>query len=336
MRSTRACHESAEVLLAVRELAVHLNRASGTTTLVHDLNFELRRGERLGIVGESGSGKSTAALALADLLPESMRRGGRICINGEDLAANADDQWSRLRGRRLGMVFQEPMSALNPLHPIARQVGEPLVWHGLASARQARTRAIGLLEQVGFAAAARRADSYPHQLSGGERQRAIIAMALACSPDLLIADEPTTALDPTLQREILGILSRRAADEGMALILISHDLAVVTANTDRLMVMYAGFIVEAGPTESVVGRRAHPYTRALFAARPRLGVGRGTRLPTIAGNMPRAGELPPGCPFAGRCPLTIPACEAALPPAAPVTEGHWARCIRLDVAAETT
>jgi peptide/nickel transport system ATP-binding protein len=216
------------------------------------------------------------------------------------------------------------------VHPIGRQVAEPLRLHQGLTARQARAEAVALLERVGIAQAAQRFDAYPHQFSGGQRQRITIAMALACGPDLLIADEPTTALDVTLQRQILDLITALVAERGMALILVSHDLGVIAQTVQRTLVMYGGTVVESGPTRTVFGAQAHPYTRGLFAARPRLGAARGTRLPTIAGTVPELADLPAGCPFAGRCALTIDACRTALPPAVALGPGHTARCIRLD------
>ena len=296
---------SATPLLEVQNLAITLQTQRGAVRAVHDLGFTLARGENVGLIGESGCGKSLTALP--------------------------DKTLCQLRGNRMVMVFQEPMSALNPVHSIGRQVAEPLRLHQGLSARQARTQAMELLERVGIARAAERLDAYPHQFSGGQRQRITIAMALACGPDLLIADEPTTALDVTVQRQILELLAGLVAERGMALILISHDLGVIAQSVARTLVMYGGTVVESGPTRAVFGAMAHPYTQGLFAARPRLGTARvaGERLPTIAGSVPDLADLPAGCPFAGRCPRTLDACHAALPPAVALGAGHEARCIRL-------
>src|SRR6185437_15473001 len=223
-------------------------------------------------------------------------------------------------------------TALNPVHTIARQVGEPLRLHRGLSAADARKETLALLERVGIPDAAARLDAYPHQFSGGQRQRIGIAMALACGPDLLIADEPTTALDVTIQKQILELIADLVEERGMALLLISHDLAVIAESVERMLVMYGGSIVESGPTAAIFGRMAHPYTQGLFAARPRLGATRGTRLATIAGAVPELADLPRGCPFAGRCTLTIDACWPAPPPPESVGPGHVARCIRLEKA----
>ena len=322
---------SATPLLEVQNLAITLQTQRGAVRAVHDLGFTLARGETVGLIGESGCGKSLTALALMGLLPDGASVRGSIRFDGQELLAMPDKALCQLRGNRMAMVFQEPMSALNPVHSIGRQVAEPLRLHQGLSARQARTQAMELLERVGIARAAERLDAYPHQFSGGQRQRITIAMALACGPDLLIADEPTTALDVTVQRQILELLAGLVAERGMALILISHDLGLIAQSVARTLVMYGGTVVESGPTRAVFGAMAHPYTQGLFAARPRLGTARvaGERLPTIAGSVPDLADLPAGCPFAGRCPRTLDACHAALPPAVALGAGHEARCIRL-------
>ena len=322
---------SATPLLEVQNLAITLQTQRGAVRAVHDLGFTLARGETVGLIGESGCGKSLTALALMGLLPDGASVRGSIRFDGQELLAMPDKALCQLRGNRMAMVFQEPMSALNPVHSIGRQVAEPLRLHQGLSARQARTQAMELLERVGIAQAAQRFGAYPHQFSGGQRQRITIAMALACGPDLLIADEPTTALDVTVQRQILELLAGLVAERGMALILISHDLGVIAQSVARTLVMYGGTVVESGPTRAVFGAMAHPYTQGLFAARPRLGTARvaGERLPTIAGSVPDLADLPAGCPFAGRCPRTLDACHAALPPAVALGAGHEARCIRL-------
>ena len=322
---------SATPLLEVQNLAITLQTQRGAVRAVHDLGFTLARGETVGLIGESGCGKSLTALALMGLLPDGASVRGSIRFDGQELLALPDKTLCQLRGNRMAMVFQEPMSALNPVHSIGRQVAEPLRLHQGLSARQARTQAMELLERVGIARAAERLDAYPHQFSGGQRQRITIAMALACGPDLLIADEPTTALDVTVQRQILELLAGLVAERGMALILISHDLGVIAQSVARTLVMYGGTVVESGPTRAVFGAMAHSYTQGLFAARPRLGTARvaGERLPTIAGSVPDLADLPAGCPFAGRCPRTLDACHAALPPAVALGAGHEARCIRL-------
>ncbi len=320
-------------LLEVDNLHVKLQTHRGPAYAVRDVSFSLERGETLGLVGESGCGKSMTVMALMGLLPENAEVAGSIRFDGEELTTKSDGEMGRIRGDRIGMIFQEPMTALNPVHTVGRQVGEPLRLHRGLSAADARKEAIALLDRVGIADAARRIDAYPHQFSGGQRQRVTIAMALACGPQLLIADEPTTALDVTIQRQILELISDLVAERGMALMLISHDLGVIAQNVARMLVMYGGSVVESGPTESVFANRMHPYTLGLFAARPGLKSVKGQRLATIAGSVPDLVDLPPGCPFAGRCTFTIPECHVTVPPPDEVEPGHRARCIRLDAVA---
>jgi len=322
-------------LLQVTDLRVRLNTRRGPAEAVRGVSFALERGETLGLIGESGCGKSITALALLGLLPERAVVSGSICFDGEELVGCSDAALSRLRGNRIGILFQEPMTALNPLHTIGRQVAEPLRLHQGASEAAARESAIGLLDRVGLPDASRRVDAYPHQLSGGQRQRVTIAMALACGPDLLIADEPTTALDVTVQGQILDLIADLVSERGMGLLLISHDLGVIAENVQRMLVMYGGSVVESGPTAEVFGLLAHPYTQGLFAARPRLGAAPGTRLKTIAGTVPELVDLPPGCPFTDRCRLAIAACRDTAPAAVTIGPGHVARCLRVDAALES-
>ena len=274
------------------------------------------------------------ALALMGLQPEQASMSGSIRLDGRELVGLADEAMRKLRGDRLAMVFQEPMTALNPLHTIGRQIAEPLRLHRGLNADAARAQALRLLERVQMPNARARLDAYPHQLSGGQRQRVGIAMALACNPSLLIADEPTTALDVTIQREVLKLIAELVAEDKMALLLISHDLGVISGNVQRVLVMYGGTVIESGPTRAVFAQPAHPYTRGLLAARPRLDAPRGKRLATIAGRVPELIDMPPGCPFADRCPIVIDACSAALPPVLLAGPAHGARCIRLREAAE--
>jgi peptide/nickel transport system ATP-binding protein len=320
-------------LLEVENLHVKLQTHRGRAYAVRDVSFTLERGEALGLVGESGCGKSITAMALMGLLPENAEVAGSIRFDGEELTTKSDGEMGRIRGDRIGMIFQEPMTALNPVHTIGRQVAEPLRLHRAMSAGDARKEAIALLDRVGIPDAARRIDAYPHQFSGGQRQRITIAMALACGPQLLIADEPTTALDVTIQRQILELIAELVAERGMALMLISHDLGVIAQNVARMLVMYGGSVVESGPTDLVFANRMHPYTLGLFNARPGLKSARGRRLATIAGTVPELVDLPAGCPFAGRCNFTVPDCHVVPPPPVEVEPGHRARCIRLDAVA---
>ena len=317
-------------LLEVSDLQVCLPTARGMACPVRGVGFTLERGDTLGLIGESGCGKSMTALALLGLLPDGAVVSGSIRFDGQELVGLPDAALQRLRGNRIGMVFQEPMTALNPLHRIGHQVAEPLRRHRGLGARAAEREAIALLERVGLPDAAQRIGAYPHQFSGGQRQRITIAMALACGPDVLIADEPTTALDVTLQQQILDLIRSLVAERGMALVLISHDLAVIAHNVRRMLVMYGGTVVESGPTAAVFAERLHPYTQGLWAARPQLGT-RGARLATIAGTVPELLDLPPGCPFAGRCAFTTGACFTTVPAPTELPGGHTVRCIRLDV-----
>src|SRR5689334_14100403 len=319
-------------LIEVQGLGVTLNTSRGAAQAVRDVGFSLRRGETLGLVGESGCGKSVTALAWMGLLPDSAVVRGSIGLDGSELVGVGDADYRKLRGNRISMIFQEPMTALNPMHTIGRQVAEPLRRHKGLSAAQARKEAIALLDRVGLPDAAKRVDAYPHQFSGGQRQRVTIAMALACQPDVLIADEPTTALDVTIQGQILDLVADLVADRGMSMILISHDLGVIAENVQRMMVMYGGTVVESGATDAVFARMGHPYTQGLFRARPRLGARKGTRLKTIAGTVPELADLPAGCTFADRCAIVEDRCRVALPAAVDVGAGHGVRCLRTDVS----
>ncbi|WP_375307956.1 ABC transporter ATP-binding protein [Bradyrhizobium sp. A11] len=319
-------------LIEAKNLGVRLNTSRGPAQAVRGLSFSLKRGETLGLVGESGCGKSVTAMSLMGLLPDSAVVSGSIKLDGHELVGLPDADYCRLRGNRISMIFQEPMTALNPMHTIGDQVAEPLRRHKAYSAAQARRETIALLDRVGLPDAGRRVDAYPHQFSGGQRQRITIAMALACEPDLLIADEPTTALDVTIQGQILDLIADLVEERGMSMILISHDLGVIAENVQRMMVMYGGAVVESGPTDEVFRRMGHPYTQGLFRARPKLGARKGTRLQTISGTVPELADLPVGCTFSDRCPLVIDACRAALPPMVEVGPRHGVRCIRTDVS----
>ena len=302
-------------LLEVTGLNLFLRGSSSHSNVqaLRHLSFKLERGHSLGIIGESGCGKSLTAQTLMGLQPSNAGITGSIRWNGQELLGQTERQWQAILGNRIAMVFQEPMTALNPVHTIGRQVAEPLRLHKGLSAQQALHAAIGLLERVGIPQAAARAHDYPHQFSGGQRQRITIAMALACEPDLLIADEPTTALDVTVQQQILDLINDVVAEREMALILISHDLGVISQNVDDMLVMYGGQIVESGPTAAIFRHMAHPYTRGLLAARPRLDAprqpsGKPFDLFTIPGNVPALQDLPQGCTFAGRCSFTQARC----------------------------
>ncbi|BBK41031.1 ABC transporter ATP-binding protein [Allostella vacuolata] len=319
-------------LLAVEDLTVSLPTRRGWARAVRDLSFALDRGQTLGLVGESGCGKSMTALALMGLQPEGARVAGRIALDGEDLLTLDEADLCRIRGNRMAMIFQEPMTALNPLQPIGRQVSEPLRLHRRVGRAEAEREAVRLLDRVGLPNAAQRAHAHPHMLSGGQRQRAMIAMALACGPDLLIADEPTTALDVTIQGQILDLVIELVDERGMALILITHDLGVIAETVDRVIVMYGGAGVEEASSEALFDYRAHPYSQGLFAALPQIGLARGARLEPIPGTVPDLADLPDACTFVDRCPIAAGACRAAPPPPLAVARGHRARCIRLEEA----
>ena len=298
-------------------------------TPVRELDFEVRAGETLAIVGESGSGKSLTALALMRLLPRGARvASGRIEIAGRDVATIGEREMRAIRGREIAMIFQEPMTSLNPVMTVGVQIAEVLRLHEKLSRSAARARAIELLDLVRVADPHLRVDEYPHRLSGGMRQRVMIAIAVACRPKLLIADEPTTALDVTIQAQVLDLLDRLRRELGMALLLITHDLGVVGQWADRVMVMYAGRKVEEGTPDVVLGAPMHPYTRGLLKASPRDGEAggyRASRLVEIPGTISSAARAP-GCGFAPRCPLKVEACDRAVPALAMVAAGHLAAC----------
>ena len=313
--------------------ALSVGFGAGDTSVVRGVSFRVAPGETLALVGESGCGKSVTSLAVMGLLPPAARISGRILLGGPEGAADlrALDAASRRRlcGRRIGMIFQEPMTSLNPMHPVGRQIAEPLVTHGLATRREAAMRAVEMLREMGIPDPARRAAALPHELSGGMRQRVMIAMALACRPDLLIADEPTTALDVTVQAQIMDLLRRLRDARGMAMLFISHDLAVVSEIADRVAIMYAGEVVETGPVDRVLRAPMHPYTAALLASRPDARH-RGARLPAIPGAVPEPLRRPPGCAFHPRCARALPGlCDREAPALEPRGEG-LVRCLRVE------
>lgn len=315
--------------LSVENLSVTLNTDAGPAPIVRNLSFAVESGGTLGIVGESGCGKSMTALALMGLLPETAQVSGRILLEGDNLLALDETALCAVRGNRIGMVFQEPMTALNPAHTVGHQVAESLRIHGKMSGADAWTEAGRLLDVVGIPRARERLNDYPHQFSGGQRQRVVIAIALSCKPAVLIADEPTTALDVTVQAQILDLLDRLVMDLGMALVLISHDLGVIGRLCDTMVVMYAGEAVEQGPTGTIFETPSHPYTRGLFGALPEAQRVPGQKLDTIPGVVPAPMDLPLGCKFAGRCAFTIERCTAQHPPLLDLDQGRSARCIRI-------
>ena len=306
-------------LLEVTGLNLFLRESTRSVQALRHVSFKLERGAALGIIGESGCGKSLTVQTLMGLQPHNAQVTGSLRWEGQEILGQSERQWQAMRGNRMAMVFQEPMTALNPVHTIGRQVAEPMIRHQGLSRAAALRRATDLLGRVGIPNASARIDDYPHQFSGGQRQRITIAMALACEPDLLIADEPTTALDVTVQQQILDLINDVAAERDMALILISHDLGVISQNVDDMLVMYGGQVVESGPTAAIFRHMAHPYTRGLMAARPQLLAprqpsGKPYDLFTIAGTVPALQDLPRGCPFAGRCSFAQAPCAEEVPP----------------------
>jgi oligopeptide/dipeptide ABC transporter ATP-binding protein len=297
---------------------------------VNGISYTLGAGETLALVGESGSGKTVSALAILRLVPEPPGKivGGAIRFRGQDLLTLPPAELRSLRGRRIAMIFQEPMTSLNPVFSIADQIGEPLRRHEGLDKKTARTRAVDLLRRVEIASPERIASSYPHQLSGGMRQRAMIAMAIACNPALLIADEPTTALDVLIQAQILDLLKRIKEETGMSILLITHDLGVVSRIARRVMVMYAGEIVEAGPVSDVLRTPLHPYTRGLVRSLPTRPTANGkrARLFEIVGGVPALDRLPAGCPFHPRCPDAEARCKTEKPQLKEIAPGHSAAC----------
>ncbi len=323
-------------LLDVRHLTIEFPRSADvggaglSLTAVRDLSFALAPGEVLGLVGESGSGKSVTSLALMRLLPPNARVKGEILLtngNGSaDLLQLSEGSMRPLRGSQLAMIFQEPMTALNPVMRVGDQIAEAVLAHREVQKSDAWIQAVTAMNEVGISDSERRSRDYPHQLSGGMRQRVMIAMAIVNRPKLLIADEPTTALDVTIQAQILDLLAELRAKFGLTMLFISHDLAVVSQVADRVAVMYAGNLVELGSKSDIFHAPAHPYTRGLLDAVPTLKTDRGRPLETIEGTVPPLHAVPAGCPFEPRCGFRVEECARSLPPLVEVSDGHWARC----------
>ena len=328
-------------ILRIENLRTQFDSPAGTVRAVDGVSFSIGKGETLGLVGESGCGKSATALSILRLiLPPGRVEAGAITFfgNGEapvDLARVSESELRKVRGREIAMIFQEPLSALNPVMVVGKQISEALRAHGGISRTEARARAIEMLEAVAVPDAERRFAAYPHELSGGLRQRVMIAMALVCRPKLLIADEPTTAVDVTVQAQILELLRELKRKFGLSLLLISHDLSVVGTMADRVAVMYAGRIIEIGPTEDVLSHPQHPYTTGLLRSLPGLKGPRRERLETLSGVVPNLADLPPGCRFEPRCPVRVPECTAEVPPLREIAPGQWVSCIRAPFEAET-
>jgi oligopeptide/dipeptide ABC transporter ATP-binding protein len=319
-----------DITLKVEDLNVTFGQPPQAVTAVDGVSFEIGQGEIFGLVGESGCGKSVTCRSLIQLFsgaPPS-KLGGSIQFGGRDLTKVSSADFVDIRGSEIAMIFQDPMTALNPTMRIGRQIEEGLRHHEKLNAKQARTKAVDLLKSVGVTAPERRFESYPHAFSGGMRQRVLIAIALACRPKLLIADEPTTALDVTVQDQILKLILKLRDETGMAVLFVTHDLGVIAQICDRVAVMYAGHIVEMAETRQLFARPSHPYARALLNALP-AHAGRSGKLQPIGGAPPNLAAPPPGCRFHPRCTFASPACEAAQPPLLPVEPGHRSACIRM-------
>ena len=317
-------------LLSVSGLSVGFDTDDGFLNAVDGVSFTIEPGRTLGLVGESGCGKSVTALSLMRLLPQPAGRvqAGEVRFEGRNLLELETGQMQKIRGGRIGMVFQEPMTALNPVHTVGRQLSEVFLTHESVTKQEAQRRAVAMLSRVGLPSPEVRFSEFPHHLSGGMRQRVVIAMALACHPRLLIADEPTTALDVTIQAQILDLIRDLQDELGMAVLLITHDLGVIAEMCDEVAVMYAGRIAEQGPVAEIFARPRHPYTRGLLASIPRLDSLRKSRLPVIDGMVPSLRNLPPGCRFQNRCPHRQDRCALSAPALEAVSPGHDAACFR--------
>ncbi|RUV32807.1 ABC transporter ATP-binding protein [Mesorhizobium sp. M5C.F.Ca.IN.020.32.2.1] len=319
-----------EVLLDVRDLETHFYGEESVTRALGGISFQVKKAETLGVVGESGCGKSVTALSILRLLPKLTARtvGGEVCFHGRDLLALSDREMRHIRGNKIAMIFQDPMTSLNPVYTVGRQIAEAVQIHTQASRSDAMTKAEEMLRLVRIADPERRVNNYPHEMSGGMRQRAMIAMALACSPELLIADEPTTALDVTIQAQILRLIGDLKERTGTAVMFITHDLGVVAETCQRVIVMYAGRIVEQATVTDLFARPAHPYTRGLMRSVPDRRRGRQRRLPEIPGIVPSLRDPIVGCSFAPRCPFAIDICREKTPILDDLEPGHAAACWR--------
>jgi oligopeptide transport system ATP-binding protein len=317
-----------EPLLDVKDLKVRFRVKGGYVHAVNGVSLKLNEGEALGVVGESGCGKSVSMMSVMRLIdmPPGEITNGEVLYGGRDLLKIPISEMRKIRGKEIGMVFQDPMTSLNPVHSIGHQIMEVLQLHMTMNKEQARARTAELLGMVGIPRAAERLGDYPHQFSGGMRQRVMIAMALACVPQVLIADEPTTALDVTIQAQIVELVKRLQAELGMAVIWITHDLGVVARMAHRVAVMYAGLIVEEAPSKELFGNPSHPYTLGLMSSLPRLDTGSRERLVSIEGRPPALLRAPQSCPFAPRCKFVIDRCRKENPPLVPVEVNHWSAC----------
>jgi peptide/nickel transport system ATP-binding protein len=323
----------AEALLTVEDLRIEFPTRRGTLVAVDGVSFHVDPGEVLGVVGESGAGKSLTGTAIIGLLePPGRIAGGRVLLEGQRIDHLPYEKLRRIRGKRIGAIFQDPLTSLNPLYTIGRQLLETIVTHTSMGEREARRHAVELLGEVGIPAPAARIDHYPHQFSGGMRQRVVIALALCANPRLIIADEPTTALDVSIQAQIIALLKRLCREHGTAVMLITHDMGVIAETADRVAVMYAGRIVEIGPVRAVVQQAKHPYTVGLMGSIPAIGHAV-ERLTQIDGAMPRLTEIPPGCAFNPRCPKAMDRCRGERPERMRVATAQEAACWLYDAAA---
>ncbi len=312
-------------LLDIRNLSVLFSADQGNLKVVSGVSFNIKKAEVFGLVGESGCGKSLTALSILNILPSHAHAEGEILFSGRDLLKLSDSEMRQIRGKDISMIFQEPMTSLNPVLTVGYQIAEALITHLKTSGKEAMEKAVDLLRAVKMPAPESRVKDYPHQLSGGMRQRVMIAMAIACNPSLLIADEPTTALDVTIQAQILSLLQDLRRERQMAILLITHDLSIISEQADRVAIMYAGRIMELADAQELFGNTSHPYTVGLLDSVP---VSRGTALKPIAGSVPPPGHLPEGCKFSDRCFAMVPECKRAEPALEEVAENHYARCIR--------
>ena len=317
-----------DVILSVKNLVTEFTTDEGRVRAVDDVSFDIKAGETLGIVGESGCGKSVTALSIMRLLPQPIGQimGGEIRLQGENLVDMSIAQMQKIRGARIGMVFQEPMTALNPVHTVGRQLTEVILLHKNISKEKALKEGIAMLDKVGIPAPDIRMTEYPHQLSGGMRQRVVIAMALACQPSLLIADEPTTALDVTIQAQILELIKELQNEMGMSVLLITHDLGVIAETSASVVVMYAGKVAERGSVYEIFDTPTHPYTRGLLESIPRLDTEPKSKLPIIPGMVPGLLDMPKGCRFENRCRYRKDGCLVAPPASETISEGHEVAC----------
>jgi len=319
-----------DYVLEIKNLKTFFNTSDGVVKAVDDVSLRVKKGKTLGLVGESGCGKSVTAMSILRLIPSPPGRivGGEVVFDGQNILDLSERDMRAIRGNKISMIFQEPMTSLNPVFTVGNQIAEAITVHNKVGKKEARARSVEMLRLVGIPSPEERIDAYPHQMSGGMRQRVMIAMALSCNPDVLIADEPTTALDVTIQAQILDLISRLQSEIHMATILITHSLGIVAETAEDMAVMYAGKVVESGTVKNIFSKQLHPYTRGLLNSLPRLDKGGQKRLSTIPGMVPDLKNLPKGCAFYPRCQFRVDACTEQLPALVEVDKEHFSRCIR--------